>query len=109
MNRLFHNPGNFQLYGMAICLLVVAIANSLSAQQSRRALFNGKDLEGWQQVGPSSFDVKDGIDEDRGWHEHAPVHSRKITHAAIRVFFRLTAKESDTVDLQRGCDCCAIN
>jgi hypothetical protein len=80
MNRLLYNPRKFQFYGKSICLFVVAIANSLSAQQSRHALFNGKDLEGWQQVGPGSFVVKDGMirnDEDRGWNGDALVRPRE--------------------------------
>ncbi|HEY6770241.1 MAG TPA: hypothetical protein VI386_36325 [Candidatus Sulfotelmatobacter sp.] len=59
MNRLLPNLGKFQRDGMALYLFIVAIANSLSAQQSSRALFNGKDLDGWQQVGPDSFVVKE--------------------------------------------------
>jgi len=43
-------------------------------------LFNGKDLDGWQQVGPGSF-----------WHAR-----EKIADATIRVGFKFTAKESDS-------------
>jgi len=41
--------------GMAMALFIVAITPALWAQDSKRALFNGKDLDGWQHVGPGSF------------------------------------------------------
>jgi hypothetical protein len=96
MNRLLYNQRKFQFYGMSICLFVVAIANSLSAQQSRHALFNGRDLEGWQQVGPGSFVVKDGMMKTEGGMGMLWYVREKIEHATIRVVFKLTAKESDS-------------
>src|SRR5882672_5936156 len=96
MNRSLHNLRKSELYGMTICLCVVAMANSVSAQNSSRALFNGKDLDGWQQAGPGSFVVKDGMMKtERGmgllWYTR-----EKIAHTTIRVVFKLTAKESDS-------------
>lgn len=96
MNRLLYNPRKFQFCGMSICLFVVAIANSLSAQQSRHALFNGKDLESWQQVGPGSFVVKDGMMKTEGGMGMLWYVREKIEHATIRVVFKLTSKESDS-------------
>ena len=95
MNRLLHNSRKFHLYGRAICLIVVATADSLSAQPSRRALFKGKDLGGWQQVGPGSFVVQDGTMKTEGgmgmlW------YAREKIGRAVRVAFKLTAKESDS-------------
>jgi hypothetical protein len=96
MNQLLHNPRKFQLHRIAICLFVVAIANSLSAQQSRHALFNGKDLDGWQQDGPGSFVVKDGMMKTEGGMGMLWYTREKIAHATIRVVFKLAAKESDS-------------
>jgi len=81
---------------MAICLFVVAIADFLSAQRSRRALFNGKDLDGWQQVGPGSFVVQDGMMKTEGGMGMLWYTRKKIAHATVRVVFKLTAKESDS-------------
>lgn len=96
MNRLLHNPRKFHLYAMAICLIVVAIADSLSAQPSRRALFNGKDLDGWQQVGPGSFVVQDGMMKTEGGMDTLWYARERIAHATVPVVFKLTAKESDS-------------
>jgi hypothetical protein len=96
MNRAPHNPHKSKLRAMAMCLLVVTIANSLAAQQSSRALFNGKDLDGWQQIGPGSFVVKDGMMKTEGGMGMLLYAREKIAHATIRVVFKLMAKESDS-------------
>jgi len=81
---------------MAMTLFVVAIAASLSAQDSKRALFNGKDLEGWQHAGPGSFVVEDGMMKTRGGMGLLWYTREKIGHATIRIVFKLTGKESDS-------------
>jgi len=96
MNRSLHSPHKPELYAIAMCLLVVTIANSLAAQQSSRALFNGKDLDGWQQIGPGSFVVKDGMMKTEGGMGMLLYAREKIAHATIRVVFKLMAKESDS-------------
>ena len=96
MNQSLHHPGEPRSYGLAIVLLAVAIASLLPAQQSSRALFNGKNLEGWQQVGPGSFVVKDGLMKTEGGMGMLWYTREKIAHAIIRVVFRLTSKESDS-------------
>jgi hypothetical protein len=77
-------------------VLFLAIAGSLSAQVSRRALFNGKNLDGWQQIGPGSFIVKDGLMKTEGGMGMLLYQREKIGHATLRVVFRLTGKEADS-------------
>ena len=96
MNRSLHNPHKAARYAMAVCLFVVTIANSLAARQSGRALFNGKNLDGWQQIGPGSFVVKDGMMKTEGGMGMLWYAREKIAHATIRVVFKLMAKESDS-------------
>src|SRR6266576_6022424 len=96
MNRSLHNVHKSELYAMALCLFVVTIANSLAAQQSGRALFNGEDLAGWQQIGPGSFVVQDGMMKTQGGMGMLWYAQEKIAHATIRVVFRLATRESDS-------------
>ena len=96
MKRSRHNSRKSEIYGMAICLFVAAFCNSLVAQQLSRALFNGKDLDGWQQVGPGSFVVKNGMMKTEGGMGMLWYTREKIARATIRVVFRLTARESDS-------------
>src|SRR5437667_10848329 len=97
MNRLPYHPRMFSFCGINACLCV-AVATSLFAQQraqpSRRDLFDGKDLDGWQQVGPGSFVVQDGMMKTEGGMGILWYKREKIAHATIRVVFKLTAKES---------------
>jgi hypothetical protein len=99
MNRLPYHPRMFSFCGIHSCLFV-ALATSLFAQQpaqpSRRALFDGKDLDGWQQVGPGSFVVQDGMMKTEGGMGILWYKREKIAHATIRVVFKLAAKESDS-------------
>jgi len=84
-----------QIYALTIGILLV-LDHSLSGQTSSRPLFNGKDLDGWQQVGPGSFVVKDGTMKTEGGMGMLWYTRQKIGRATIRVVFKLTAKESDS-------------
>ena len=42
------------------CLVIAAVLISCQ-DKSWRQLFNGKDLTGWEQVGPGEFVVEDGL------------------------------------------------
>ncbi len=76
-------------------LLILANSHPLSAQKSR-PLFNGKNLEGWQQAGPGQFVVKDGAMKTEGGMGILWYIREKISRATIRVVFRLTSKDSDS-------------
>jgi hypothetical protein len=96
MNCSAPNLRKSGLNGMAICLFLMATISSLAAQPSSRALFNGKDLDGWQQVGPGAFVVRDGMMKTEGGMGMLWYTRERIAHATIRVVFKLTAKESDS-------------
>jgi hypothetical protein len=87
-------PPKLKLFDIGF--IIVLLASSLSAQQSSRVLFNGKNLDGWKQVGPGSFVVKDGMMKTEGGMGMLWYTPEKIAHATIRVVFKLTSKESDS-------------
>ena len=76
-------------------VLLFTLATSLTAQ-SPRALFNGKDLDGWQHVGPGSFIVENGLLKTQGGMGLLWYSREKIGRAKIRVVFKLMGKESDS-------------
>jgi hypothetical protein len=96
MNWSFHKSYKADLVTTALCLFVLAATHALPAQGVRRDLFNGKDLDGWQQVGPGSFVVKDGMMKTEGGMGMLWYTRETISHATIRVVFKLTSKESDS-------------
>jgi Domain of Unknown Function (DUF1080) len=85
-----------KVYRFATFLLFVGFANSLSAKQAHQVLFNGKNLDGWQQVGPGSFVVKDGMMKTKGGMGMLWYTREKIAHARLRVVFKLAGKEADS-------------
>jgi len=67
-----------------------------SVHPAATLLFNGKNLDGWQHVGPGSFVVEDGMLKTQGGMGLLWFTREKIGHAKLRVVFKLTGKESDS-------------
>jgi hypothetical protein len=74
----------------------LSLAISFAAQPATTTLFNGKNLEGWQHVGPGSFVVEDGMLKTQGGMGLLWFTREKIEHAKLRIVFKLTGKESDS-------------
>ncbi len=79
-----------------ILFFAVTSAAARPAHSAEQPLFNGKNLEGWKQVGPGSFVVKDGVMKTEGGMGMLWYTRKKIGHATLRVVFKLTSKESDS-------------
>lgn len=75
---------------------VAAIGVASSKEEGFTPIFNGKNLDGWEQVGPGSFAVTDGMLKTQGGMGMMWYTREKIAHATIRVVFKLTGKESDS-------------
>jgi len=85
----------------AFCLLVavvalIPVAAKFAESGKTVALFNGRNLEGWEHVGPGSFVVRDGILETEGGMGLLWYTQKKIGHATIRVDFKMAGKEPDS-------------
>jgi Domain of Unknown Function (DUF1080) len=80
----------------ATVLPALMFTSFLCAQESKRALFNGKNLDSWQHVGPGSFVVENGILKTVGGMGLLWYSRERIGRAKIRTVFRLTGKESDS-------------
>jgi Domain of Unknown Function (DUF1080) len=75
-------------------LILGVILISCSVQNGKwRPLFNGKDLSGWQQVGPGSFVVEDGLLKTVGGMGMILYPAEKFSNAIIRVVFKV--KDND--------------
>jgi hypothetical protein len=80
----------------AVLFLLFCLGHGAYARPKARQLFNGKDLNGWEQAGPGSFVVQNGLMKTEGgmgllWYSH-----EKIGNARIRVVFKLIGKEADS-------------
>lgn len=77
-------------YLMFFLLIPLAIA----CQDGKwRQLYNGKDLTGWQQVGPGSFVVEDGLLKTVGGMGMILYPAEKFSNATIRVVYKV--KDND--------------
>ena len=90
------HPRPSRLQTIELILVIATLLNSLSAQQSERALFNGANLDGWTHVGPGSMVVEDGMIKTEGGMGLLWYTREKVGHATLRVVFKLTGKESDS-------------
>jgi hypothetical protein len=65
-------------------------------EPERKQLFNGRDLTGWEHVGPGSFSVADGCLRTQGgmgllWHTGGP-----LGDCSLRVVFRTSRHEDNS-------------
>jgi len=81
---------------LLLTLLTMTLLNPLLAQQSQRALFNGKNLDSWKHVGPGAFVVEKEMLKTEGGMGLLWYSREKIRDATVRVVFKLTGKESDS-------------
>ena len=63
---------------------------------SRRQLFNGRDLSGWEHVGPGGFVVEDGMLKTQGGMGLLWYTGEKVGDALLRVVYRVTREEDNS-------------
>ena len=90
----------------ALCLRIIILATVLAAstpwrmdcatKRASRQLFNGKDLNGWEQVGPGSFVVADGMLKTEGGMGMLWYKREKLRRVTIHVVFKQSTKEADS-------------
>jgi hypothetical protein len=63
---------------------------------NRRQFFNGRDLSGWEQVGPGGFVVEDGMLKTQGGMGLLWYTGEKIGDAVLRAVYRVTREEDNS-------------
>jgi hypothetical protein len=66
--------------------LAVLSLNSIHAQEWRH-LFNGKDLSGWEQIGPGEFEIENGVLKTAGGMGLLLYPAEKFSNVVIRVVY----------------------
>jgi len=75
-------------YICSVTLIFVLITWSCESNQWRQ-LFNGKDLSGWEQVGPGQFVVEDSLLKTVGGMGMILYPAEKFSDATIRVVYKV--------------------
>ncbi|MGH8187792.1 MAG: 3-keto-disaccharide hydrolase [Steroidobacteraceae bacterium] len=64
------------------------MSNAASDSAGWRPLFNGKDLDGWQHVGPGEFVVEKGVLKTKGGMGLLWYAREKLGNATVRIVYR---------------------
>ena len=75
---------------LIIAILALAAVPGWAQTGGWRQLFNGKDMTGWQQVGPGSVVVENGMLKPVGGMGLLWYTPNKISNSVIRVVFKVT-------------------
>lgn len=76
--------------------LLLSLMGTAVAGENVRYLFDGRGLEGWQQVGPGSFLVEHGLLKPVGGMGLLWYSREKFANVTLRVVFKLSGKEPDS-------------
>ena len=76
-------------------MLLLVLTGTAAAGDGARDLFDGKDLEGWQQVGPGSFVIEHGLLKSVGGMGLLWYTREQFANATLRVVFKLSGKAPD--------------
>lgn len=85
-------------YRSIFCCLLAILTAPPARTQSRqwKQLFDGKDLTGWEHVGPGGFVVEDGLLKPHGGMGLLWYTPEKIGHTRIRVVFKAVRDDSNS-------------
>lgn len=78
---------------LLVCFFMVLLISCSVKEKNWRQLFNGKDLTGWEQVGPGKFEVEDGVLKTVGGMGMILYPSEEFGDAVIRVVYKV--KDND--------------
>jgi 3-keto-disaccharide hydrolase/uncharacterized protein DUF4440 len=79
-----------------LMLAAVSAAVPAAADGTWEPLFNGRDLTGWEQVGPGKFVLEDGVLKTQGGMGLLWFTPRKIGNSTIRVVYKTAGKEANS-------------
>lgn len=94
----------FRTSASAIPIVILALTAVLSAPGLARSqdtggwkeLFDGKDLDGWQHVGPGEFVVQDGMLVTKGGMGLLWYTGGEVANSQIKVVFKTATKDSNS-------------
>ena len=84
--------------GVTLAIVVFCALAAMPADNKVewRQLFNGKDLTGWEHVGPGSMTVEDGLIKTHGGMGLLWWQGEKFGNCVIRVVYRTTRKADNS-------------
>lgn len=83
-------------FSLISCLILLAAVSAGAQQKGWKELFNGKDLTGWQQVGPGKFVVEDGMLKPVGGMGLLYYKAKPIGNSVIRIVFKVARPDDNS-------------
>src|SRR6266542_2637923 len=83
------------LFVMKTAIAILAVAACAQAAEWKQ-LFNGKDLSGWQMVGPGKLIVENGLMKTEGGMGLLWYKGQKFGNCTIRVAFKTTSPHDNS-------------
>jgi hypothetical protein len=80
----------------AVLFLTLALSPNLIRAAEWKQLFNGKDMTGWEHVGPGGFVLENGMLKSEGGMGLLWYTGEKFGNAKIRVVYKLMQKETNS-------------
>lgn len=87
---------NFLLFAILLASFTTTQAAEPAADDDWRPLFNGRDLEGWEHIGPGEFVVEDGLLKTQGGMGLLWYAGEKFGNCDLRVVFKTTKKADNS-------------
>ena len=85
------------LIASATLVTLMAVSRLAAAQTDGwKPIFDGKDVNGWEHVGPGSFSIEDGMLKTEGGMGLLWYTPEKIGNAQIRVVFKVLGQDSNS-------------
>lgn len=77
-------------------VLVLVMFSCADKEKGWRQLYNGKDLTGWEQVGPGNFEVEDGLLKTVGGMGMLLYSPEKFGNVTLRVVYKVRDNDSNS-------------
>lgn len=81
---------------LALFLIISLFAINITQAQEWQNLFNGKDLSGWEQIGPGEFVIEDGLMKTVGGMGMILYPAEKFGDVVIRVVYKVKDNDSNS-------------
>ncbi len=80
-----------------IALLAVLLFSGIAlAQKDVKQLYNGKNMDGWEHVGPGSFTVEDGLLRSHGGMGLLWFTKEKVGDAVLKIVFKTSKPDTNS-------------
>jgi len=87
---------HFSIASLAILISAATMAPAADPPKGAKQIFNGKDMSGWEHVGPGSFSVENGMLKTQGGMGLLWYTGEKIGNATLRLVYKVNRLDANS-------------